>query len=256
MKIKILLFILICFQTINIFAFKLTPIIADFEETGRNSTKTFTIENTGDSSVAIKVSVYTRFVDLDGNENRELANKDFLVYPGQMIIEPKSKKSVRVKWLGKKKVETELAYRLIAEQLPVNLEKDRTQGTNLNIMLKYVGSIYILPVNVVGEHNILVESFQKIKDESTLESYAHLGERGLDVLELIVSNQGNKHCVIKNYNIKVKSTKAPLLEYTDQDFPELISQNLLAGSSRRILIPWSEDFKGDIEYVQFTYESM
>ena len=74
---------------------------------------------------------------LDGIETNQDANDDFIVYPPQLIVPPGTQQVIRVTWIGEPEPPIELAYRLIAEQLPINLSQvnytDQSSGASANV---------------------------------------------------------------------------------------------------------------------------
>ena len=53
----------------SIYSFTFEPITMDFAPDGRESRKTFRVENPGDSAIAIQISMVTREMDIDGKES-------------------------------------------------------------------------------------------------------------------------------------------------------------------------------------------
>ena len=103
-------------------AFRFIPFIAEFEPSGSGANRTYTVENTSDNRIAVEISVYKRGMNLDGTDRLQDADDDFIVYPTQVVLEPNRKQAIRVQFIGEPAPDRELAYRIVAEQLPVELD--------------------------------------------------------------------------------------------------------------------------------------
>ena len=62
-----------------------------------------------------------------------------------MILPPQSTRSVRVQWIGDPNLKEERAYRIIAEQLPVNLSKEKPKSSSVKILVSYHGALFVTP---------------------------------------------------------------------------------------------------------------
>src|SRR5207249_2350342 len=171
-------------------AFVLCPCTMDFEPTGRGANRNFRVENSSDEPVAVQVSILKRSMDIDGNETYVPADSDFTVYPPQTVLRPKQSQTIRVMWLGKVKPAKELNYRILAEQLPVNLSKEAKPGAKVNIMLRYLGTIYVVPK---GAKSRLV--LDCVTQEKTTENKTNL--------VITLQNQGTAHALLKDLKLQL-----------------------------------------------------
>ncbi|MBD0866649.1 MAG: molecular chaperone, partial [Rhodobacteraceae bacterium] len=103
-------------------AFRFGPFIEYFAPYGPDSKKTYRAENESAAPMAVQISLKRRQMALDGSETLSDAEEDFVVFPPQFLLGPGQVRSIRVQWLGDPQPEVELAYRIIAEQLPVDLQ--------------------------------------------------------------------------------------------------------------------------------------
>jgi fimbrial chaperone protein len=236
-----LLFFLSFCLTIPAYSFQFKPITADFTPTGKHATRSFLVSNEGKKSVAIQISVLTRDVDLDGNENREEVD-DFIIYPSQLILLPGDAQTVRVSWAGTTNPEKELAFRIVGEQLPIFVEEEAPTNTasgQFNIAMRYVGAIYVIPEGVSPE--VVIDSANMLKDED-----------GSDALEIVFHNKGTAHQLLKNVTLEITSkttgAEGGMVKLTEIDIPALPATNLLAGFKRRFIVKWPEELpKGDVD---------
>ncbi len=213
-------------------AFKLTPIKADFSPTGKNSTQIFKLENDSDVSIAIQVSALTRQVDIDGKESYQNADGDFIIFPPQMVISPHKTQTVRVQWAGDVAPSLELPYRLVAEQLPIALNRETANGAHVNILMRYLGAIYIVPDN--AKHNIAVSSIQKEQQND-----------GSNALALTLENRGSSHAILGNLSIQLPTGRtikgvSETITLTPAELDGMNGENILAGHQRRFSVPWPD----------------
>jgi fimbrial chaperone protein len=211
-------------------AFKLIPMYMDFHPTGREAHQTFRIENEGDQPVAVQVSMVTREMDIEGKEAYGDAEDDFLVYPPQVVLMPKQIQAVRVQWVGNPNPSKELAYRIMAEQLPVDLEKgerrSRAAGVKVNILVRYLGVVYVLPKG--ARPDVVLDSVQ-----------AQGGNGGRRALVLTVRNRGSAHAILGNLKVRLTPKGGGAgVELSGQDLQGMEGENILAGHRRRFVLPW------------------
>ncbi|NQV81693.1 MAG: molecular chaperone [Alphaproteobacteria bacterium] len=126
-------------------AYRLVPITMEFDPSGRGASQTFGVVNDTTEPVAVEISMVKRIVDLDGKENNVLEEEDFVVFPPQVVVLPGKVQVVRVRWVGDSEPKTELAYRIIAEQLPIDINAPPKQGGSVQLLLAFEGSVYIVP---------------------------------------------------------------------------------------------------------------
>ena len=225
---KILLIAILLFSIELIFAFQFEPIIQDFAPSGINSRRSFQVINSSDVPIAVKVSMVNRNVDLYGKEELTDASELFFVFPKQFVVPAQSTQAVRVQWLGKEYTDIELPFRIIAEQLPVNVNRDESGVT---ILLAYHGSVYVVPEEF--RFGIRVNDVYKGTDKD-----------GNEALLIELENTGNTHMILEDPVITL--TKKTLLGGGDtialegEELAGLINQNILAGKRRVFTVPWPE----------------
>jgi fimbrial chaperone protein len=205
-------------------AFRLVPMREEFDPAGRGANRAFRVENDGNETVAIQISMLKREITLEGQELTTPADEEFIVYPPQFLLEPRQAQTIRVKWIGDANPARELAYRIVAEQLPVNFSKHPTGGAKVNLLVRYVGSIYIVPKTATPE--ISLESVRMRMNADLSRS-----------LELTFSNTGTKHDVLRNLRLRLQSG-GQTVELGPEQLEGVSGENLLSGSRRRFTIPW------------------
>lgn len=214
-------------------AYQLKPARVDFTPSGAGATQSFQVVSTGDEPVAIELRMTERQVSVDGTETQPDAENDFLVYPSQLLLQPGEVQTVRVTWLGDPNPEHELAYRIISEQLPIELPQDDAPAVtaatiDITAVFRYVGSVYIVPPDVTPD--------------VVLTSVAHQDVNGQDALIINFKNQGTAHQILKGLTLTLASVGADQSQGTVQLTPDQLEgvegENILAGQDRRFVIPY------------------
>jgi fimbrial chaperone protein len=171
---KSFLLVLMLLGSTGAWAFNFSPIEATFRPSGVGSTHTFTVENPGTRTIAVELTLFAREMNLDGSDRLEPADGLFEIYPAQMIIEPGSRQAVRVQWTGPADIESERPFRLIAEQLAIDLGDSDSEGGALNLLVRYVAALYVQPANVAARIELqLLELDSKLVIEAANRGQAH-----------------------------------------------------------------------------------
>jgi fimbrial chaperone protein len=134
--------------------------------------------------------------------------------------------------MGDAKPKSELAYRIIAEQLPVSLTKE-DRGAKINLVVRYIGSVYVVPKGV--KPDVVLES---VSEEPVVGDAVHK-------LAIVLRNQGTAHALLDNLEVDVKADGAggegkTSVHLTQADLKGIDSENILAGHTRRFAIPWPQ----------------
>jgi fimbrial chaperone protein len=212
-------------------AFRLEPISRVFEPAGAGATQSYEVINDTAEQIAVEVSMAERKISLEGQETTESADDDFLVYPSQIVLPPQGVQSVRVTWLGNPNPEKELAYRIIAEQLPINLkqpEESQAETTSgaIKVMFRYIGSVYIRPKN--AQSKVVLNGITHEK-----------GTDGNDRLVITFENQGTRRAVLSELNLNLTSQGSQLTLKPEQ-LEGVNNGVILAGNQRRFSMPWPQ----------------
>lgn len=221
-------------------AFTITPITMEFEPSGRGASRTFRLDNDSDSSVGIELQILTREMALDGTEKNVPATNEFTIFPSQVVLGPKKSQNVRVAWKGTANPERELAYRIMAEQLPVNLTANEAQGAKLNLVVRYMGTIYISPPGV--KPDVVVES-------ATIET---LEEQ--DRLIVLVNNRGTAHGLLRDLKLHLTAGEK-VVELSGEQLKGMANENVLAGQKRRFVLPKPEGLQPGTLEVKMEFNS-
>lgn len=215
MKLKFSLLLLALLFSANSHAFKFSPMSASIGVKNKDSSSLFYLENDSDQPIAVQVSVAKREMDLNGNETNSKIGNEIALFPTQLIIPANEKRSVKVSWTGKDKIEKELSYRLIAEQLPIDLEKAKNKKASIKVLLRYMAALYVT-------------------DEDFSSEVKLYGVRKLDNKVLFeFENSGKKHQVLANLHLKISNDKNKKeVEMKPEDLKGMTGENILPQSKR------------------------
>ncbi len=205
-------------------AFGLKPLFASLAPAGAGAEQVFRVTNTADTPIAVQFSVTTREQRVDGTESQKAADDSFMVYPPQAVIAPNKTQKVRVQWLGEQNPSKELAYRFVAEQVPVNLSKGKNTGVQM--VMTVVGSIYISPKGIAPK--LAVNNLHRSGNKLTFS----------------VKNSGTKHALLDNLKINL-SNQQQTLQLSGAQVKEVEGKNILAGAQRDFSITYPANINID-----------
>ncbi len=201
-------------------AFQLTPMSAVLDPSGSLPTATFEISNSAATPVAVQLRAVTRSILPDGTELNEDASQQLQVFPSQVILRPGLSQTIRVRWVGGEPPTRELPFRLVAEQLPVNLQRNQEAGSGLQFMLRYRATLYVRPPGTTPR--VEVERLEVDRQEN--------------VLILEVANRGTRHQPFSSgYLILTGDT--PEQQVNLETLEPFVTVNVLPGERRRVVVP-------------------
>lgn len=192
---------------------------------GNDSSALYFLENDTDQSIAVQVNLVRREMDINGVESNPKISNELTLYPTQLIIPPNEKRSVKVAWVGKELPTKELAYRLIAEQLPIELEKNKNKKASIKVLLRYVAALYVKAEDYSPD--IKVAEVKNVEKK----------------ISILIENIGKKHQVLANLNLKfIDEKKKKEILLTVDDLKGMSGENVLADSKRIFIFPMTGKF--------------
>lgn len=230
------------FPVVHSDALSLEPLSQVFDTSVDGRIRTFRVTNTQDQRISVRIRVTTRTVEPTGEERRSPADDDWLVFPRQLTLDPGVAQAVRVQYTGPAGIETERAYRIIAEQLPIDFSGgNRTSG--INVLFRYEGSIYVRPEGAEPDL-VLVEASRQFEDG------AFQGVR------VEFQNRGTAHVIMDNMTLRLTLTDTSGNEIaseirTEEELPVIGGTNILAGATLTEIVQLSEEWAQGILDVQY-----
>lgn len=214
-------------------AFQLQPMSASIDPQSGTSTTTFDVLNTTDAPIAVQMRVTTRRIEPDGTELNEDASDQLQLFPSQVILRPEQTQTVRVRWLGDGVPDEELPFRVVAEQLPVNLGRDQDEASGVRMMLRYRATLYVRPEGAAPDVSVT--------DLSVGESE----------ISMTVENRGTAHALLAD-GLLVLRTGSEETEIPAEEVEALATVNVLPGGVRRVRVPRA-DLPGEPDEISFRF---
>lgn len=223
-------------------AFRFSPFRVKFEPSGAGANQLFTVENNTSAPASVQIRIVTREMDVDGGEKNTDAEKDFAIYPAQMVLKPHAKRSVRVQWMGDPGLKEEKAYRIIAEQLPVNLDKEKPKTSAVKFLVTYRGALFVTPPGLA--QNVTLDFSGATQDAA-----------GKKMLEVVLHNRGSQHALLRNLKLDIKDDKNNTVSLSGEgQLKGITGEGILAKHRRRFMIPRPEGLSGKVKHIDFTYD--
>ncbi len=219
-------FCLFLLVAVGAHSFTIVPMTATLTPTAPGNVTSFRIENPGQAPIAVTVKVTTRIMDEAGLEKNDPVTKEFLVFPARVVVQPGSFQTVKVQWRGQNNPAVELAYRLIAEQVPVDFSPD--QGSNVKMLFKYLATLYVMPRNAAAS----------VRLESVTGAVVD-GKPGLSVR---IRNEGTRHALIFDPVLTLRSPVQAVVSGAPME--SLDGQNILPRSTRVFFVPFADTEPG------------
>ncbi len=200
-----------------LYAFNFSPMSQSIELGEGKKGGQFMLENEGATNIAVELTVKERQMDEHGEETL-VDTKDIAIFPPQIIIPPHEKRTIRVTFNSKEELQSEKSYRVIAEQLPLKVDKKTKDQAGIQMLMKFVAALYATPAGAKSEVKVLSQT-----------------SNGKELV-LLLENKGNKHQLLNNPVLKYLHEGAKG-EFKSSELPGLVGENILANSKRKFVIP-------------------
>lgn len=219
-------------------AFEFSPIITTLAPSGPEASTSMTVSNPGDTKIPVQVTIVAREPNEEGKEvyaESDAVSDMFRIFPGQVVLNPKETRTIRVTYVGSPKIKSEMAFRVIAEELPVDVSDPnkvyKKAVANVTIAIKYVGSLYVTPAGAKPELQV------EAKKSET--APAKKGDKVSEQLVVIVTNKGTTHLVVRKPTLKIQSlVDNSEVIFQENDLPSFNNLNILAGKTRKFVLDW------------------
>ncbi len=224
-------------------AYRVEPMSLELESAGRGAQGSFRVINDGTEPVAIEIRLAARSLAEDGTETLSPVGDQFILFPAQMILRPGQSQAVRVQWKADANISREQNFRIITEQLPVNLQREREGGAQIGITLRYQGTLYVRPAR--AKPAVAVESAR-----------VEPAPGGGSQLALVLANNGTRHAILgTDLEVSVRAGNQNI-SLAGEKTGSLLGANLLAGNKRRFVVPLPATLPPGTATVTLDYETM
>lgn len=228
----LILAIILCLCTVSpLFAFQFSPLEQTFAPSGANSTKTYTIVNDSNDSIAVEISALTRDLTVNGQEVNENAAAYFSIVPSKVILKPQSTQIVRVQYRGPRTVPTEMSFRLRAEQIPYSQGRATEGQSMFNFLYVYTTSLYVSPSR--STTRVQVDAAKPMVTTD-----------GKQVIALTVTNSGTIHQILNGVQVElVNNATRQSVIYEGAALGFVNGLNLLAGKTVTVQVAWPQNMQ-------------
>ena len=209
------------------FAQSVQPMVYQLETIGASSSTDLTIENTKSSAITYEMVAVKVSHDEFGNETRTDAEDDFLIYPPQTLIAPGKKQIVKVKYVGDPELELSQAYRILVNELPVDLSGGENSGISVSINFSTLCNV--VPTNSSAALEVI-----------------ELGQAEGDKWSITIENSGTRFSRLSETIVEVTSISDPSKKkvFRNEYISDLFSKNLVAPKSKlKLEMPAIEGFE-------------
>jgi fimbrial chaperone protein len=223
-------------------AFLFSPFRAKFEPSGDGANQLFTVENNTDQPATVQIRITAREVNVEGGEQNIDDEKDFAIYPAQLVLEPHARRSVRVQWMGDPNLKEEKAFRIVAEQLPVNLDQEKPKTSAVRFLVSYRGALFVTPPGLASDVTL----------DFAGETHNSAGKK---MLEIVLHNRGAQHALLRNLKLAIKDDKGNTVTLAGEDeLKDVTGETILAGHRRELTMPWPQGLAGIPRHIDFTFD--
>lgn len=217
---KIVLILISLFTSSLCLAFRLDPMSGSIELKDNQTYFNFVIENQTTQPLPVQISLYERGIKENGDDDLK-ETQEISAFPDQLIIPPEQKRSVKVIWNGKSKdLKVEKAYRFVAEQLPLELKKNKSDKSGIKMLLKYVAALYVNPENT--ESNVNCDLISNS--------------------DLVCTNTGTKHQILTFKNLSFEDGKKKV-EFNKDELKRISGENILVNGKRTLNLSFKNELK-------------
>jgi len=195
--------------------FTIEPSLITFFVDKSEKTAFVEIVHTGGGPAAIQLSVLERLLDINGSLVREKlpVSGDFLVHPAQVILYPKERATVQIRYKGKGKITADKAYALYSREVPIDVRRDDDEG---GMSVRMLTSYYTVISLETGKAGKLVFVSSKAIGGGKIEVLAEnkgAGRVDMESLNLIVGGRTVKNLTGNSNSVMPGQTRRFTFEW-------------------------------------------
>lgn len=218
----------------SISALSMEPLTHVFGTSTGGRMHTYRVTNTQDREIAVRMRITTRDQLPDGREERSSADEEWLVFPARMTLSPGQSRAVRIQYTGPAGLEREKAYRVIAEQLPIDVSEGEIRS-GINVLFRYEGSAYVREGRFSPD--IVVADASREFDGEEFKG-----------IRVRLENRGTTHGILHDITLRLtrSDSEGEVLEeqtFSEEELPLIGGRNILAGRAIEEVIPVPDTWK-------------
>ncbi len=234
-------------------AYQVTLEDKNFDLTGARSQKRMVIINNEPQPIAVEVGVKKRSIDINGVETEgDVPDGWFIIYPSQLLLNPGEEEVVRIAWMNKVKVTTEMPFRFVVSQIKLlDPEEVKRQAeyegyaAKVDFVTRYVLAAYVKPPGMVAR--VILDDPEVITTANGL------------MVRLTFHNTGNSRRGLGDLKLTIyplKDNGAVNSAIPPAEFPGVETIILLGGGSRMIELPLPKAFEKTRIRAEYTCKSL
>ncbi len=219
--------------------FSVTPFILSFDAATKGNARFVEAYHLNDQEkpVPVELSVRLREVDINGKiiyrEDVDVSG-DFVIYPERIILMPKERQRIQIKYVGDPRVfGSEKVYAILATEVdiaePQSVEPRTASG---EVMVKSRYAILAVMRPDKPRPNVKVDSIRAVKDA-----------KGQNMMSLVLNNTGTGMQKLENMTLVIiggkeggnNNSRFTLRPDIEQ---EVTKNSLFPGFQRRLVFPW------------------
>lgn len=129
-------------------AMRVQPMTYELTPSGRGATQDVRVENTDSTPLPVELHVERRHIGVNGEDLREPADDDFLIFPPQGIVPANGFQNFRIQYIGDPAITQTALYVITVAQLPVDTTDSETSG--VKFLFNLGTSVAVSPVNTTA----------------------------------------------------------------------------------------------------------
>lgn len=233
------------------YGFGVNPMVAEFDPNAPRSQQTFVLENRSDMDTPVEIVVARPTTGENSQEILEEGKGEdlFLILPQQLVLPANSKRSVKVLYVGNP-MDQEETYRILFKELPVDVSEsvenlaEGESSFTMRVVMQYHTRVWLTPSGL--KEDLKVTNFKKVSVSTPKTKYANGTQTGepeaLDMLELTIANDGNKHGYIRYPTITMVKVAGKPVVLDRQDIDTISGQVIFQKSEKTFRIPWKQEY--------------
>ena len=225
---------LLCQSVVH--AQQVQPMSVELSPLGSQSSTVMQVRNTTSREAFYNLSVLRMMFDADGNEQRETAEDDFLIFPPQFRLEAGQTQTIRIRYVGDPELIVSAPYRVSVSQVPLEqTEKDRT-GVELRFAINTL--VHVIPQRA----QVAIEVLE-------------VSEAADGQWQLVLQNNGLQMARLTRTSWRLTSDDR-ILDLSRREVSGMIDKNfLMPGATLTVTIPAVEGFDADSTSVSISSPS-
>lgn len=213
---------------IRLEAARVSPMVVNVTPSGRGSIARIELSNPAEREFPVEVTMMRGDISEEGQLTLTPADEDFLVFPAQIVVKPRSQQVLRIQYVGDPELSQSQIYYAAIRQLPVAFDEGTSQVqlvVNFNVL-----------VNVVPE-GTRADPVVEVIGPATREDKAGI--------EVRVTNRGTRFMLAGNVAWDITGRTPEGVEIKLRRSPEEMAQAIGVGvvapdRARRFFIPMDQ----------------